>query len=48
MKDRVIELIKDSIDKKFADKLEGKDDVIAIIQNSKFATTDLVEVSDYV
>lgn len=48
MRHRVIEIIKESIDNKFAQKLQGQDELIGIIQNAKFATTDLVDISDYV
>lgn len=48
MRHRAIELIKSSVDDKFTERLEGQDELIGVIQNSKFATTDLVEISDYV
>lgn len=48
MRYRVTEMIKDSIDNKFSERLNGEDELIGVIQNSKFATTDLVEVADYI
>ena len=41
-------MMKESVGDKFTDHLQGKDELIDIIQNAKFATTDLVEISDYV
>lgn len=41
-------MIKESINNKFEEHLSAQDDLIGIIQHAKFATLDLVYVSDYV
>lgn len=48
MRDRAVEMIKTSINDKFTSKLEGEDELLGVIQKSKFATTDLVDISDHV
>ncbi len=48
MRDRAIEMIKESVDTKFMDQLANHDELIEIIQSAKFAMTDLVEIGDYV
>lgn len=47
-RDEAIQIIIESIDSKFTDRLQGEDNLIGIIEQSQFATTDLVNVGDYV
>lgn len=48
LRDRAVEIIRESIEKKFNEQLADAEDLITMIQNAKFATKDLIDVNDYV
>ena len=43
-----MQIIIESIDDKFTEKLLGEDSLIGIIEKAEFATSDLIDVGDYV
>ena len=47
-RDEVIQIVIESIDDKFTERLQGEDSLIGIIEKAQFATTDLIDVGDYV
>lgn len=48
LRDRAIEIIRESIEKKFTEELSDAEDLITVVQNAKFATKDLIDINDYV